>query len=165
MGYRPVWPWGPLGPNGQVDLYGYSPSVLWIGNVRTIHAGSTPSVSHRLPSCVAVVLELLGQVDLRCDDQQSPGSVIGKVSYSGRRPAYPTGYRPVWPLQGHCPHGQEDLSGYSPPVFWIGKFWKVWFGSTPIISHGLPSRVAVIGSLPPQPRKSGWIFSTSLLDR
>ena len=141
-----------------------SPSVPWISNFLD-NVRWVDDVSHRLPSCVAVVLELLGQVDLRCDDQQSPGSVIGKVSYSGRRPAYPTGYRPVWPLQGHCPHSQEDLSGYSPPVFWIGKFWKVCLGSTPIISHGLPSRVAVIGSLPPQPRKSVWIFSTSLLDR
>ena len=79
---------------------------------------------------------------------QSSGSVnFGRFGL-GRRPSYPTGYRPVWLLSGHCPHSQGDLCGYSPPVSWIGKFWSACLGSTPIISHGLPSRVTVGGSLP-----------------
>ena len=79
---------------------------------------------------------------------QSSGSVnFGRFGL-GRRPSYPTGYRPVWLSLGHCPHSQGNQVGFSPPVSWIGNFWSACLGSTPIISHGLPSRVTVEGSLP-----------------
>ena len=53
---------------------------------------------------------------------QSSGSVnFGRFGL-GRRPSYPTGYRPVWLSLGHCPHSQGNQVGFSPPVSWIGNF-------------------------------------------